>query len=308
MSAGERPLILFIPGLLPKPKAQDHRDALLRCLVTGLRRIDAPVADALQAAPASFDISAWTFDFYGEHRDIDLDMAAIDAVIEQPGATAADLAEATSWSRRMTRWIYLLADQLPFSVAHLAGERIASHIRDVERYDHNENGIADEVRRKLKRSLIDAKHQGRPVLLIAHSMGSIIAYDALWELSYRETQATEVDLLLTMGSPLGQRFMQRRFKGRHIKGRDRYPTNIRHWINFAAVGDLTALDRELADDFEEMLQFGLVEDIVDEEVVNFFRLDGELNVHTEYGYLVNEKIACTVAAWWRGFDLSLADP
>lgn len=305
MTASASPLIVFVPGLLPKPTAKDHRDALLRCLLAGLRRFDAPIADALQASPDSFDIAAWTFDFYGVHRDIDLDSEAIDAVIEQRSATAADIAEATTWSRRITRWIYLFADQLPFSVAHLAGERIASHIRDVERYDKNENGIANEARHKLKRLLIDATNERRPVLLIGHSMGSIIAYDALWELSHRETETARVDLLLTMGSPLGQRFMQRRFKGRHIEGRERYPNNIHHWKNFAAVGDLTALDRQLADDFEEMLQFGLVEDIVDEEIVNFFRLDGELNVHTEYGYLVNEKVARTVARWWRGFDSSL---
>lgn len=294
--------MLFVPGLLPKPNAQDHSDALLRCLMAGLRRIDPAVADAIKASPDSFNIAAWTFDFYGVHRDIGLDRAAIDAVIEQQCASAADLAEATSWSRRVKRWIYLFADQLPFSLAYFADERVTSHIRDVERYDRNDNGVADEVRRKLKQLLIDATGQRRPVLLIGHSMGSIIAYDALWELSHRDAETAEVDLLLTMGSPLGQRFMQRRFKGRHIEGKDRYPDNIRHWKNFAAVGDLTALDRQLADDFEEMLQFGLVEDIVDEEVVNFFRLDGELNVHTEYGYLVNEKIARTVATWWRSFD------
>ena len=32
------PLIIYVPGLLPKPEPEKHREALLRCLLTGLRR------------------------------------------------------------------------------------------------------------------------------------------------------------------------------------------------------------------------------------------------------------------------------
>jgi len=28
-------------------------------------------------------------------------------------------------------------------------------------------------------------------------------------------------------------------------------------------------------------------------------------VHAEYGYLVNEKTAHTIAKWWRGHDLEI---
>ena len=299
------PLIIFVPGLLPKPEGQIHRAALLRCLLAGLRRIDEPVARALQASPDSFAIVAWTYDFYGRHEDIDVELAAIDAVIEQAEASADDIAEATSWARRVRRWVYLLADQLPFSMEHLVGQRLASHLRDVRRYNNNKNGIADEVRRKLKRLIVDAARNRRPILLIGHSMGSIIAYDTLWELSHRFDGDAQVDLLLTIGSPLGQRFMQRRFKGNMSDTPERYPTNVRHWKNIAAIGDMTSLDRRIADDFSAMLKLKLIEDIVDIEVSNYFRLDGKLNTHSEYGYLVNEKTAHTIAAWWRGFDLRL---
>ena len=39
-----RPLVLYVPGLLPKPEAGVHRKALRRCLLEGLRRHDAEVA------------------------------------------------------------------------------------------------------------------------------------------------------------------------------------------------------------------------------------------------------------------------
>lgn len=296
------PVIIYVPGLLPKPKHGPHRKALLRCLLTGVRRVDAAVADRIEATAGSFDIISWTYDFYGSHRDINLDRAAIEIVLEQPQASAADIAEASSWQRRLTRWVYHLGDLLPFLIPHLTSERTAVHLRDLRRYMRDDNGIAAHTRRMLKLTLLAATEGQHPVLLIGHSMGSIIAYDSLWELSHNPGNHAQIDLLLTMGSPLGQRLIQKRIKGHDQQGRNRYPANVRRWKNLAAVGDLTAIDPWLADDFSEMIALGLVDGIEDDEVLNYFRLDGELNVHAEYGYLVNEKTAHTIAHWWRGHD------
>ncbi len=300
-----QPLIIYVPGLLPKPQPDLHRDGLLRCLVAGLRRIDLEVADAIEANPGNFELVSWTFDFYGTHRDFELDRSAIDAVIEQPEANARDIAEASAWSRRLTLWIYTLGDMLPFLIPHLAGERMEVHLRDLKRYGHNKEGIADSIKRLLKVPLLAASGSQRPVLLLAHSMGSIIAYDSLWELSHEHGNPVDVDQLLTMGSPLGQRFMQKRIRGHDRNGKERYPQNIHHWTNLTAIGDLTAIDPWLADDFAEMIELGLVDAIEDERILNYFRLDGKLNVHAEYGYLVNEKTAHTIAKWWRGHDLEI---
>ena len=300
------PLIIYIPGLLPKPPADEHRDALFRCLTSGLRRVDAPVADAIEANRGNFDIVSWTYDFYSSHRDMDLDRAAIDAVTEQAQASPRDIAEASAWSRRLTRWIYTLGDMLPFLIPHLASERMEVHLRDLMRYERNKNGIADHIKRMLKVPLLAASGGQHPVLLVAHSMGSIIAYDALWELSHSHGNPVTIDLLLTMGSPLGQRFMQKKIRGHDKSGMRRYPGNIRRWKNLTAVGDLTAIDPWLVNDFGEMIELGLVESIDDEEVMNYFRLEDELNVHAEYGYLANEKTALTIAKWWRGHDTGLS--
>lgn len=299
------PLIIYVPGLLPKPEPEKHREALLRCLLAGLRRVDVEVAQAVEANESAFELVSWTYDFYHEHRDISIDTEAIAAVIEQRGASAADVAEATSWRRKLTRWIYTLGDMMPFLIPHVAGERMEVHLRDLLRYLSDDNGIAVHARRMLQVPLQAAALAHRPVLLLAHSMGSVIAYDCLWELSHDARDRARVDLLLTMGSPLGQRYMQRRLKGADKSGYDRYPANIRRWKNLAAVGDLTALDRELANDFAEMLELGLIETFEDEAVLNYYRLNGELNVHAEYGYLVNEKTAHTIVSWWRGLDAHL---
>jgi hypothetical protein len=293
------PLIIYIPGLLPKPEASVHKAALFRCLLQGIRRIDAEVAEEIAAAPNSFDLISWTFDFYGEHRDFALDAASVDAVVEQDGATANDLTEASRWTRKLMLWLYTLGDTFPFLIPHIASERVELHLRDLQRYVSDDNGIAEHARQMLKMRLRAATEAKEPILLIAHSMGSVIAYDSLWQLSHAQRDYVVVDRLLTMGSPLGQNYMQNRIKGHAETGAERYPTNIRRWTNLAAVGDLTAVDPELANDFGQMLASGLVEEFVDREVHNYFRLDGELNVHAEYGYLVNATTARVVVDWWR---------
>jgi hypothetical protein len=108
-----------------------------------------------------------------------------------------------------------------------------------------------------------------------------------------------------MGSPLGQRYMQKRIRGNELHGVDRYPLNIRAWHNLSATGDLTAIDPKLRSDFREMLELDLVESFVDEEIFTWFRLNGVLNVHSEYGYLVTAATARIVADWWRAHDTSL---
>ena len=134
-------------------------------------------------------------------------------------------------------------------------------------------------------------------------MGSVIAWDALWQLSHEDGDVAKVDTLLTMGSPLGQRYIRRRLLGGRRRGAERYPWNVGRWLNLAAYGDLTALDVRLHDSFRAMLSYGLVESIVDKRVRNWFRLEGQLNVHSEYGYLVNPVTARSVAEWWRALRL-----
>ena len=299
------PIVLYIPGLLPKPEPAIHAEALLRCLLAGVRRVDEHAAEAIGGIRGGFDIVSWTYDFYREHRDFRLDAEAVDNVIAQAGPTQRDIAEASSWKRRFGRWLYHLGDRLPFLIPHLANEKTEVHLRDLRRYVRDDNGIAAHTRRMLKvplRAAIEGRH---PVLLIAHSMGSVIAYDTLWELSQVERDHVCVDLFLTMGSPLGQRYIQKRINGNSSSGAGRFPANICHWKNLAAVGDLTAIEPHLRNDYGEMLELGLVESFEDAAIHTWYRLDGVLNVHAEYGYLINEITARTVADWWRRHDSSL---
>lgn len=295
----ELPLILYVPGLLPKPEPRFHRDALFRCLIASIRRLDEKTALDIAANLHCFDVVSWTYDFYREHRDIALDAAAIEAVIEQREASPLDIAEARSWRRRLARSVFSVADIMPFLIPHIANERLALHLRDLRRYQRDRDDIAEHIRQMLKLPLRAAIEAGRPILLIAHSMGSVIAWDSLWQMSHKDRNDLRVDRLLTMGSPLGQRFIQRRLFGYRDEGERRYLKGVRRWTNLTAAGDLTAVDPDLADDFAAMVELGLVESIEDRTLNNYFRLDGDLNVHAEYGYLANSVTAGVVIDWWR---------
>ncbi len=300
------PLLLYVPGLKSKPPPSVHAEALWTCLLEGVRRADPAIAAHMQERAGVFDVVGWNYDFYGVYRDIGLDRAGIAEVLKQRQAGPRDIAEATSLRRRAVRRLYQLADRLPFLIPQIADENLELHLRDLRRYVKNVDDIAEATRRLVKLPLRAAARAGRPIMVIGHSMGSVIAWDALWQLSRASRADVRVDLFLTMGSPLGERTIQRCLLGAQAEGAERYPDNIRRWVNIAAVGELTAIDRHLANDYGVMVELGLVEEIVDYEVYNYFRYGDELNVHSEYGYFVNDVTGRVIADWWR--SVSAAAP
>jgi hypothetical protein len=293
------PLIVFVPGMKPKPTPLQHHDALLRCLCEGLRRVDERVAASVASHPDNFVRASWTYVFYRRYRDISRDLPGIAEAIRQPGPTREDINAATSWRKRFKRWLYLLGDTLPFLTDSLASDDMRVTLRDVMRYHNNTDGIGDRVRQDLRDLLVAAHGRAQPVLLIGHSLGSVIAWDTLWELSHRGEARASVDLFMTLGSPLGGNIIQRNLKGTRSPPAERFPTNIHRWVNIVAIGELTALDRRMRNDFGDMERGGFVDAIEDYDVLNHYRENGELHVHSEYGYLLNEVTAEIVADWWQ---------
>ncbi|MEL7311377.1 MAG: hypothetical protein AAFN07_07700 [Pseudomonadota bacterium] len=297
------PKIIFVPGMKPKPPAEVHRQQLWRCLLEGVERVDPTVAASMAAHPDLLERASWTWAFYGQYRDINIDLPGIETLLRQRAPTPEDLGEARSWRNRLLRLAYLAGDAVPFIVDSVANADMRVTLKDVGRYVKNTQGIGDTVRADLVDRLKMA--DGAPVLVIGHSLGSVIAWDTLWTLSREQRQAdVSVDHFVTLGSPLGNRVIQRGLKGRNHTGLERYPDNIRRWTNIVAVGELTALDRHMANDFGEMLELGLVEQIDDLDVYNHYRENGRLLVHSEYGYLVNATTGRLLADWWRAHAMS----
>ena len=294
--------IIFVPGKNPKPSAEQHLKLLWRILLEGVRRANSEVANELSQHTENFKLIAWNYLYYHKNKDISREVAWIDALINQHGPTEQDIREANAWHLKLDRILYTIVDHLSF-LLHLAPKPIQSTAKETIRYFHNKNNIACEIRELLKQELRPLLKNNGKVLLIGHSLGSVIAYDTLWELSHLERLPGKVDLFLTIGSPLGMNYVQRQLMGNNQTGKKKYPTNIRHWVNISSVGDITALDRIFADDFEPMLSLGIIETIKDhcEGIYNFYRNEKGLNCHRSYGYLVNPAVGKVVADWWQRF-------
>ncbi|MBD3671134.1 MAG: hypothetical protein HUJ29_10205 [Gammaproteobacteria bacterium] len=296
-----RKTIIYVPGKNPKPEPEQHKSLLWRSLIEGVRRADPTLFETVQQNEENFHLIAWNYLYYKQYKDITVDIPWIDALMYRHGPSDADMREARQWHRQLDRLLYNIADRLPF-VIKLMPEALRTNAEELNRYFNDEEGIAREIREPLKQLLRPRLQDGERILLIGHSMGSVIAYDALWDLSHEEQLPGKLDCLLTIGSPLGMNYVQKRLRGAGESGTRRYPTLLRHWINLSSVGDVVALDRNVADDFQPMMELGLIDSIEDHcsGIYNFFRNDEGLNCHRSYGYLVNPAVGAVITRWWQG--------
>ena len=145
------------------------------------------------------------------------------------------------------------------------------------------------LRDDLKNALIVEKD--KEILLIAHSMGSIIAYDVLRDLG-RTGEDVEVAHFVTIGSPLGLPHV----KGEIVKER-RHDPKVRtpsivskSWVNYADRKDPVAVDIHLRDDYRANNSDVRVRDDL---VINDYRCpgDGKRNHHKSYGYLRTPELS-----------------
>lgn len=293
-----RPRIIFVPGLNPKPPPATFRAQLTRVLTAGLSRTRPRAAEWLAAHGEAFVLVAWTHLFYGAYRDITVDLPGIEQLLARDAPSEADIRELRSWQRRALRYLHLVGDAVPLLGRTFAPATTRLLLHEANRYLKNRDGVGAAVRGVLRDTLQAAWRDGDSVLLIGHSLGSVIAYDTLWELTHVHPSPGAVDLLVTIGSPLGTRFVQRSLQGTAARGAARYPHNVRRWVNLTARGDSTALKARLKPFYREMLDLELVGSIEDfVEFDNAFRTTLGLNAHDAYAYLAQRTLGEVVGDW-----------
>lgn len=292
--------IVFVPGKNPKPEADYHRDLLFRTLVEGVRRIEPEIAGELTDNEEDFKFIDWNFTYYQKHDDIDKHLPFVEDLFKREGPSEEDIKQAQAWSHKLDMFIYNTVDSTPVLLRLLRG-KLKETAEETNRYFDNDERIASQIREQLKKELRPLLADGGKVMVIGHSMGSVITYDTLWALSQLEYLPGEVDTFLTLGSPLGMNYVQERLLGNEYEGIRKYPSNIQNWVNIAAEGDLIALDRELIQDFGEMVALKMVESFTDhcDGVYNYFHGEEGLNCHRSYGYLINPEVSKVIADWWR---------
>lgn len=134
------------------------------------------------------------------------------------------------------------------------------------------------------------KHRRKQILLVAHSMGSIVAYDVLTQVA----PDTRVHTFLTIGSPLGLPvIMKKIFSEQHKKYKKEKkvatPENIlKHWYNFSDLNDKITMNYNLADDYKENSHHVAPVDVI---VHNDYEYHGSRYPHKSYGYLRAPEVA-----------------
>ena len=291
--------IIYVPGKNPKPEAALHRELLWRTLVEGVRRADSAVAGTLQAGYSRFHLVSWNYLYYHEHKDATSEIPWIDALINKHGPTEQDMRDAHSWNIWLSRVLLTLGDDIPWLI-RLLPEAVRSTANEISRYFNNTDNVASKIRDLLKQTLRPMLENQDDVLLIGHSLGSVIAYDTLWELTHQEGVKGKLDFL-TLGSPIGMHYIHRRLLGMNGHQKKSYPELIRRWVNLSAEGDVTALNQHINETFQPMLELGLVESVEDHchGIYNYFRSDEGLNCHRSYGYLVSPAVGSIIADWWK---------
>ncbi len=167
--------------------------------------------------------------------------------------------------------------------------------------------VGSLIRERLQSILVPVLENGDDVCLVAHSMGTIVAYDVLWKISrmseYKRLWGKKVNLFITLGAPLGEKAIRQQLYDAHEPDDGVYPKSIRLWHNFSAMDDFVAHDEDLADNFKEMVRQNYLSDIVDHFIYTFYvggGGNGNLNPHKFYGYLDNVEVAQTIAEWMQG--------
>ena len=165
---------------------------------------------------------------------------------------------------------------------------IHNYLEDLEIYYANRpimyKGEARSAKQLITERLAETlkKHKNKKILLVAHSMGSIIAHDVLSEV----VSEVEIDTLVTIGSPLGQKYIVNKMSENTEDEKIdklKVPENIiGKWVNIADSEDEFAFEKKLKGIYKGNTK-GI--EIIDKLVNNDYSAEGLRNHHKIYGYL-----------------------
>jgi len=183
-----------------------------------------------------------------------------------------------------------LNDDLSINYSFISDIIIHKYFRELEIYyteecydSENIKCAARDIIRKRALEVIK-KYKKQEIMLIAHSMGSIVAYDVLTFI----LPEIKIDTFVTMGSPLGLPIIMSKIASEqnmklHMKEKLKTPPGVkRNWYNFSDLEDKVAMNYNLGDDYNENASGVKATDII---VNNDYEINGERNPHKSYGYL-----------------------
>jgi hypothetical protein len=288
-------IVIGIHGIGNKPSSKILKDWWRKSILEGLKKYNYPVHNF------NFEMVYWADLLHGKpldpnvtDRDDPLFMAEKYFPESQPVIKPA------GFRQKALEYLEKYYDRLMIKgLLSLENKKITElfihrHMKDLESYYTPQyievNGEKLLVKDAIIKRFLGAlkKHSRKKIFLIAHSMGSIIVHDALFE----KPRDIKIDTLVSMGSPLGQRYVIDKFKNElNEKSVNKFtvPDNIiGNWYNLADLEDQVAINHTLAKYYLKNSN-GL--EIIDKIVKNNYSYDGINNPHKSFGYLRTSEFA-----------------
>ena len=274
-------VILGIHGLSNKPEKDVLEGWWRKSIVEGLMNVG--------HADAEFDfhIVFWA-DYLHKYREHTDENFSFDKLYNSEPYRAASDGELKEYKEGLGAWFRAAAldiggSGIDFLKSHAGMNRFADWAiskvaKDLAFYYYNDERFIpdhegkprrakDLLRDELKKAIGPEHEKGNEIMVVAHSMGAIIAYDALRDIGIEPGNTVEVKQFTTIGAPLGLPHV----KGKIIEERN-YDPKVRtpsivteKWTNFADPKDLIALDSRLRNDYGAN-QCGVR--VTDDEVAN----------------------------------------
>lgn len=191
----------------------------------------------------------------------------------------ADAADRVAVERGPQNWPWVLAvlRALDKHVPATSAPSIATFTHDVYRYLRN-IGVRDRIETGVRAAFT----AGEPMVVIGHSLGSIVSYNLLRRDGERE--GWEVPLFVTLGAPLGVTAIKRQLSP------VQYPECVGRWFNALDPRDVVALHPLDADYFPTT---PAVENKTDVD-------NGTENRHGISGYIEDAEVARRIHAGLTG--------
>jgi hypothetical protein len=289
--------IIGIHGLSRKPPPEPHKADWIAALCEGLRRNHGLNLAAKQFA---LDLVYWAdwlgLQPYAEGEDEEpYEPAGGDGPLpsyrdrwhDEILSKGLGLAGAKVDELKTNKALELVATYVGFD--KISTEILKVRLVDLATY-YSDEGKRDDLRVRLRKKLEDNKD--KRIMLIAHSMGSIVAYDVLRNLG-RDMPGLEISHLVTIGSPLGLPYVLQKIREENASIRT--PSIVKRWTNLADRRDPVAVDVHLQDEFEPNDQGVAVEDRL---IINtYVSPRGKQNFHKIYGYLRAPEMTSVVKAF-----------
>jgi hypothetical protein len=284
-------VIIGIHGLANKPPSVDKPGYWKKALIEGLKRNCGKTTNDL-----SFDFVYWADLRYP------VPIAYSDNpeyYYEDPGIGPFPAYHTNKWAEIINKATEIVGTEVNLLDVHTGVTKVGDFVLERELQDLAAYYADVEFRETVRGRLTDKLklYKGSRIMLIGHSMGSIIAYDVL-RLLGRDDPQFSVDHFVTIGSPLGMPHVK--YKISQENDLVRTPSIVGRWTNFADRRDVVAIEAKLSDDYESNDQGVKVADV---PVINAYRspLDrdppNKPNYHKSYGYLRTPELSNVVRAF-----------